>query len=78
MLSASISINSTYRSPGDMQVVQSGFVLSYHASCESKNLFLGVWQHRASDRGLYSKVKKNSIGSAFFHRQNLQVAKCDA
>ena len=46
-------------------------------SCESKNIFLAVWQHRASDRGLYSKVKKNSIGDAFFHRQNLQVAKGD-
>ena len=78
MLSASISVNSTYTSPGDMQVLQPGFVLSYHVSCESKNIFLGVWQHRDPDRGLYSKVKMNSIRDAFFHRQNLQVAKCDA
>ena len=34
MLSASVSVNSTYTSPDDKQVVQPGFVLSYHVSGE--------------------------------------------
>ena len=74
MLSDSISVNSTYMSPDDTQVVQPGFVLSYHVSCESKNIFLGVWQHRAST----ARLKTILLEMPFFYRQKLQVAKCDA